>query len=106
MRESATGRTAIATGAGRGIGRFIAGSFVQAGYRIVINDIDQKQLERVRAKLAADGAEVMSVLADVRDEADVRRLMGAAQGTSSTSGAGIDASRCTIPTASVAARTS
>jgi hypothetical protein len=78
MRESATGRTAIVTGAGRGIGRHIAQSFVQAGFRVVVNDIDQKRLEGVRAAIAAGGADVMSTLADVRDESDVRRLMDAA----------------------------
>ena len=75
MQEPATSRTVIVTGAGRGIGRHIAGTFVQAGYRVAINDIDQDRLESVRVELAAAGADVMSVLADVREEADVQGLM-------------------------------
>jgi NAD(P)-dependent dehydrogenase (short-subunit alcohol dehydrogenase family) len=77
MRELGTGRIAIVTGVARGIGRQIAGSFADAGYRVVINDIDQERLEGVRATFAADGADVMSFVADVRDEADVRRMMDA-----------------------------
>jgi 3-oxoacyl-[acyl-carrier protein] reductase len=73
--EAAAARVVIVTGAARGIGRFIASRFAQAGYRVAINDIDRDRLESVCAELRAGGAEVASILADVRDEAAVERLM-------------------------------
>lgn len=57
-------KTAIITGAAQGIGRAIAAHYVEAGYNVVMADIQQAALE---------GA--MFIKTDVRDEASVQALM-------------------------------
>ncbi|MGA8090122.1 MAG: SDR family oxidoreductase [Terracidiphilus sp.] len=49
---SLQGRTALVTGAGRGIGRAIAKRLVDAGARVMINDLDEKMLLESEAELA------------------------------------------------------
>jgi 2-deoxy-D-gluconate 3-dehydrogenase len=65
------GKTAIVTGAAKGIGRGIAQRLVEAGAKVVISDIDQK----AGAAAASDlGAEFIS--ADMASEKDLQALVG------------------------------
>ena len=70
-----TGRVALVTGAGRGMGRASAERIAADGARVVVNDLDETRAEEVADRLAADGAEAVGVAADVADAADVRRLV-------------------------------
>ena len=72
------GRTAIITGAGRGIGRAAAEIFAQHGARIVISDIDPTPAEEVVAAIAAAGGQAISVPGDVTDRAFPNALTNAA----------------------------
>lgn len=58
------GKTAIITGAGRGIGKAIAKKFLLEGARVLICDIVSERLEQTTLELAAFG-EVQSLVADV-----------------------------------------
>jgi NAD(P)-dependent dehydrogenase (short-subunit alcohol dehydrogenase family) len=69
------GKVAIITGGGKGIGRFIAGTFVDAGAKVVIAEIDRDALDRTAADLSARGGEVLAVATDVRDEAQVKSMV-------------------------------
>lgn len=61
------GKTAIITGAGRGIGRAAAEIFAQDGARVVISDIDPIPAEQAVAAIVASGGQAISVPGDVTD---------------------------------------
>ena len=63
----------LVTGAAKGIGRHIAGTFAQAGARLAINDIEP--LGDTTEELKKLGSEALAVTADVRDEDQVRAMM-------------------------------
>jgi NAD(P)-dependent dehydrogenase (short-subunit alcohol dehydrogenase family) len=76
-----TGKTALVTGAGRGIGRAVALGLGAAGARVVLLARTPAQLEETRALLREQGTPVerVSVLpADLADEADRDRAAAAA----------------------------
>ncbi len=74
-----TGRVALITGAGRGMGRASAERIAAAGARVVVNDLDEARATEVADRLVSEGAEAMGVAADVSDAADVSRLVGTAR---------------------------
>jgi NAD(P)-dependent dehydrogenase (short-subunit alcohol dehydrogenase family) len=59
------GKTAVVTGAAKGIGRATAELFADEGARIVAGDIDGEGLDQLREQLEARGAEVVTVVGDV-----------------------------------------
>lgn len=76
MRVSA--KSIIVTGAGGGIGEGIARRLAAEGARVIVNDIDVKQGERVVAAIIADGGTASFFAADVTRSDDVRALVAAA----------------------------
>jgi 3-oxoacyl-(acyl-carrier-protein) reductase len=72
-------RTALVTGASRGIGRAIAHALGDAGHRVVCCSVSDGAKETQR-ELEAAGHEAMAVLADVRDVDAVDRAFGEIEG--------------------------
>jgi NAD(P)-dependent dehydrogenase (short-subunit alcohol dehydrogenase family) len=66
-----SGRVAVVTGGGGGIGRATAASFARAGAKVAIIDRDEKGLETTRAELRALGADPVVVPCDTTDEKSV-----------------------------------
>ncbi|KWX25037.1 SDR family oxidoreductase [Mycolicibacterium wolinskyi] len=60
-------RTAVVTGAGSGIGRAIATTLAERGWRVVVTDIDATAAEQTVAALAGTGHEAVAL--DVTDPA-------------------------------------
>ena len=56
MQISLEGKVALVTGASRGIGRAIAGSFAEAGADVMLSSRKQDQLEIAAAEIKASGA--------------------------------------------------
>lgn len=73
------GKTAVITGAARGIGAAIAARFAAEGCSLALADIDEPTLADTGARLSAAGARVVAVRADVTDRADVEALFSAAE---------------------------
>jgi gluconate 5-dehydrogenase len=67
-----TGRTALVTGSGQGIGLALARGLAGAGAAVVLNGRDTAKLEAAAAALRADGAQVRTLAFDVTDHAAAR----------------------------------
>jgi NAD(P)-dependent dehydrogenase (short-subunit alcohol dehydrogenase family) len=72
------GKTAVVTGAAKGIGRATAELFAREGARLVVNDVDEAGLKDLEGQLSQEGAEVVSVVADVSDVDDAKGIIRAA----------------------------
>lgn len=72
------GRVALVTGAGKGLGRTIACALARAGADIAAVSRTPADLEELAADVAALGRRSLSILADVRDEDQVRRMVAEA----------------------------
>ena len=68
-------RTAVITGATRGIGRAIALSFARDGANIALLDLDEQALEDTRQQCSAHGVTARAYTASVAKEEDVTRTM-------------------------------
>jgi NAD(P)-dependent dehydrogenase (short-subunit alcohol dehydrogenase family) len=76
-----TGKVALVTGAGAGIGRSTALLFAAEGAKTVVSDIDERGGEETTAMIKADGGEAVFVRADVSKARDVAALVGTAEKT-------------------------
>ena len=72
-----TGRTALVTGASKGIGLTIARGLGRAGARVVLNARGAAALEAARASLAAEGIDARTAVFDVTDADAVTAGVGA-----------------------------
>src|SRR5688572_23171338 len=75
------GKSAVITGAALGIGRATAERFAQEGARLVLNDINEPALSSLTEQLQARGIEVVAVVGDVAQDADVQRMIQTAVDT-------------------------
>ena len=72
-----SGKTAVVTGAGSGIGRGIALCLAEAGASVVIADVNERAGNSCAAELRKLGVGSLAVQVDVRRSADVRRMLRA-----------------------------
>lgn len=73
------GRTAVVTGAARGIGFEIARALADHGAKVVIGDVDGDLAAEAAAKLGSAG-EVLGMACDVREREQFEALLDAAEG--------------------------
>ena len=70
-----SGRTAIVTGAGQGMGRAVSNLLASRGANILINDINQVSTEEAVHDLRVAGANVDFSVGDVTSKSDVDRMI-------------------------------
>lgn len=72
-----SGKVALVTGGGAGIGRATAELFARAGMKVAVAEIAPGRADDIRNALASIGGEHLVEVADVRARSDVERLIGA-----------------------------
>jgi NAD(P)-dependent dehydrogenase (short-subunit alcohol dehydrogenase family) len=71
-RLDLTGRRALVTGAGQGLGAAIAVALARSGAEVVVNDLNPARADETAAKVRAAGGEAVAIAFDVTDWAAVR----------------------------------
>lgn len=77
-KDEFSGRAAIVTGGGRGIGRKVAELLASRGARVLITDISGPSAEEAAGGVRETGGTAISVQADVVQASAVQRMVGAA----------------------------
>ncbi len=75
---SLSNRSALVTGAARGLGLAIARGMARAGARVVLTDVDMDSVESAAQTLRGEGHDLHALQLDVRDEAGFQRAFDAA----------------------------
>ncbi|MHB0879130.1 MAG: SDR family NAD(P)-dependent oxidoreductase, partial [Anaerolineae bacterium] len=74
-----SGRVAIVTGAGRGIGKTVARTLASRGMRVGLNDVNAALAESVCAEFRSLGLQAVALPGSVADRADVLAMMERAE---------------------------
>ncbi len=72
--KNLSGKVAVITGGGSGIGRSLAHAFAAHGMKVVLADVDEVAMRAVEAELAEGGAEVLPFVCDTSLEPNVYAL--------------------------------
>lgn len=70
-----TGRAALVTGAGAGIGAEIAKWLARAGARVAVADVRAEKVAEVVAAIGGERGTAIGVVADCRDDAQIARMV-------------------------------
>ncbi len=73
-----SGRVAIVTGAGRGMGRAVAVRLAAAGADVVVNDLEPTDATETAESVVSDGGNAIAVAGDITDSSFVDRLVSRA----------------------------
>ncbi len=76
MQIDLSGKTALITGASRGLGKAMAVALAAAGARVALAARNVEKLESVRQEIESAGGKARVFVGDVTREADVARLAG------------------------------
>ena len=71
MKFNFTGKTALVTGAGAGIGKAVSIMFAQNGAKVVLVDVDTEKLESVKKEIQEYTKDVIAVKCDIGNKAEI-----------------------------------
>ncbi len=73
------GKTAVVTGGGRGLGRYMAEALSDAGAAVVLCSRKLEPLEEVKSEIEARGGRAIAAVCDVTDADDVEKIVRLAE---------------------------
>ncbi len=73
------GKTALVTGGGRGLGRYMAEALADAGANLILCSRKKEALEEVREGIQARGGKAVAVAGDLTEPEDVESILGEAE---------------------------
>ncbi len=76
-----SGKVAIVTGGGRGIGKAIALGLAECGAKLVLASRTQEELEKMASEIKGDGGEAMPVVTDLMESEQINALVEASMKT-------------------------
>ena len=71
------GKTVLITGGSRGLGLVLARKFAGEGARLAICARDEAEMARAKEDVAAHGAQILTLVCDVRNQSEVKRTVEA-----------------------------
>ena len=80
MAKKLENRTALVTGANRGLGLAIAKAYAKEGAKVLLAGRNEAALERVQAEIAASGGDARVFVVDLEDADSVRGLAASIKG--------------------------
>jgi len=76
--DELSGKVAIVTGAGQGMGRAVAERLAAAGARLVVDDLNIESAERTASSIKSQGGGALAIAADASSREDVRLMVESA----------------------------
>lgn len=74
MSSTLSGKVAVVTGAGRGLGKAFAFKYAEEGAHLLLPDISLERAEKTAAEICAAGGRAEAMEADIADEASARSV--------------------------------
>jgi 3-oxoacyl-[acyl-carrier protein] reductase len=68
-------RVAIVTGAGRGIGKAIALTFIREGAKVALIDVDKEKLEILKNEIEKKKGKVITIFCDITKSSEVKEMV-------------------------------
>lgn len=75
LQINLTGKVAIVTGAGRGIGKVIAKALAAAHAGVVVNDVDLNAAMQASKEIESSGGKALAAKADVRNRSEIHSMV-------------------------------
>jgi 3-oxoacyl-[acyl-carrier protein] reductase len=75
MKGKLFNKVALVTGSGQGMGESVAKLFAQEGAKVVVNDINKSQAERVAEEIRKEGKEALAIQTDVTKAKEVSPMV-------------------------------
>jgi 3-oxoacyl-[acyl-carrier protein] reductase len=69
-------KTAVITGAGRGLGKTLALSFAREGAKLLLPDISLERAENTAAEIKSAGGDAAAIKVDISEENETRKITG------------------------------
>jgi 3-oxoacyl-[acyl-carrier protein] reductase len=75
LSRSVEGKVALITGSGSGMGRATSYVFAEAGAKVVVSDINEKQIEEVSSEINSSSGTCLKQILDVTNQENIKEVI-------------------------------